>query len=1204
MVTKNIGSGYNYADQYNDFWSRSDRMGTDSYLDRNELVDSIIESVGYGKVLDLGCGEGRLVRALAEKGLDAFGLDISQIAIDRANAFMPGRFFCGSALELPFADQEFDTVISTDCLEHIHPDDVPHAIAEIRRVCKKHAYLQIATTQDRDGHWHLTVEGRDWWESSFFKKGFVRNPAYYKINSLDDLSTSHWQITILMDINPSWPNGNIASGALSSVTPESHAYLSLYKELSSYIRPGDVVFNWSEQYGEGASVIRALSDAASVSAFLAEDCEEQVWEKTSSLKRFNHADFEIECAREKGQVNSAIIEGYNASILQDKALYDALVPGGRLIVLETQVAQPSLSGAQQLPLSFIFESEGELSLLGVSYKYSTYLTSIDQPEKAFVTSIHGYSSPPNNLINFERDYINPWLPQNAVVNGIRTTNVELITDMCNNVLTDASKAYTADFGASLCIIGYRLLEDQEVSHDKLINYIAKIDDFSIHQTNVQNSHIFRWLISLSYLKSKLLLKSGDINGAEAEFKNLVKYDALQFSPTLGTKIVSAYIELGNIHCAKHDYEAAEVAWTKGMHEGARFLQADESEWIGNPELPIKGALYEATQIADLLNICTMSLRALKLYLSGHLPFNRIWEDASDSVFKINKKRFSLLEKQNTRLIAIESAYFAQANLLEERWDVMQSMENMIQQRDETTSHQGKMLEERWATIQSMENMIEQRDEAIAHQGKMLEERWAIMQSMENMIEQRDQVILEQTLSCEAVPTYADGNSLLSQENTTLKSLISQLVPGVEHDRLFSDIFMTHSEPVPFCDLALTHYLFTVKLYEAARESGTRDLFFFAREGQPLKQMFDIYQATKNTDEVIRTHYLQVSRRSTLLLSLGDIHEETFETLFRQYRRLSISDFLKSLVLEEHGPRLAQALGLASNEFDAVAEDLPTSPVFKKLLQLKDFKDLYEQERNARSNAFIDYIKTLLGGDFQEEIHVVDVGWKGSIQDNLFNWFKRVRGDAAKVQGYYLGLVAPGNLNAQNKKTGLVFSNIDHLTAGYYVFNENRSLFEIILHADHGSAQKYIRDSEQNVIVVQDPFHEQQMIENKILPVSKKIMQAFEKIVAILVVAPITNEQLMKLAIKRHSRMVFEPTESEIDWLLSLTHRENFGVFEESQFVVSTKKSTLKERLEFTQNLLQRRRPSELGFWPWLTIRTKAVSGLSTVYKLFRLWKSR
>lgn len=87
-------------------------------------------------------------------------------------------------------------------------------------------------------------------------------------------------------------------------------------------------------------------------------------------------------------------------------------------------------------------------------------------------------------------------------------------------------------------------------------------------------------------------------------------------------------------------------------------------------------------------------------------------------------------------------------------------------------------------------------------------------------------------------------------------------------------------------------------------------------------------------------------------------------------------------------------------------------------------------------------------------------------------------------------------------------------------------------------------------------------------------------------------------------MVFEPTESEIDWLLSLTHRENFGVFEESQFVVSTKKSTLKERLEFTQNLLQRRRPSELGFWPWLTIRTKAVSGLSTVYKLFRLWKSR
>ncbi|VVQ16111.1 class I SAM-dependent methyltransferase [Pseudomonas fluorescens] len=1176
MVSNSTGSGYDYAGQYNDFWSRSDRMGTDSYLDRNELVDSIIESVGYGKVLDLGCGEGRLVRALTERGLDAYGLDISQVAINRANSYMPGRFFCGSALELPFDDQEFDTVVSTDCLEHIHPDDVPRAIAEIRRVCKKHAYLQIATTQDRDGHWHLTVEGRDWWESSFFKNGFVRNPTYYKINSLADLSSSHWQITILMDVNPSWPNGDLTAGAFTSVAAESHAYLAVYKELTEFIKPGDVVFNWSDGSGEGGAVIRSLSNAGSVSLFVAEESESQAWKassnRNSSLKLFSCADFQAECLNAVGRVNVVIIDSTKPSVLQCDDSYRALVPGGRLIRLH---AVSDLAEAFEFapPQSdYVFEKSGELSLLGVTYKYSVYMASIDQPHKSFVSSVHGYNAPPLNLINFERDYVNPWFPLGAVVNGVRTSNFELIGSMCSRVLAEESKVNTADFGASLCVMGYRLLERQEVSHDELKRYISMIDVFCTAQVDIQNAHLFRWLVSLSYLKAKLLLKAGALDEAAAELLNLVKHDVRRFSPTLGTKIVSAYIDLGNIRCALHDYESAVDSWTRGMHTGIEFLQADEVEWIGDPDLPIKGALYEATQIADLINTCTLSLRALKLYLAGVLPFNRIWEDASDSVFKINKKRFNLLEKQGARLASVEDAYFAQADLLEKRWDVMQSMEGMIQQRDEAIAHQGKMLEERWEAMQSMEAMIE--------------ERWAVMQSMEAMIEERDQIIAQhQTI-----------------DFVSHKGGVAEC--KVENQRFLEEVLASVANQVPFVDLALTNYVFTAKLYEAMQASDVRDLFFFAREGQSLKQMFDFYQASKKPKMPIRTHYLQVSRRSTLLLSLGKLEEESFDTLFRQYRQLSISEFLKSLVLEEHGPHLEQVLGVAPGAFDTVEHDLPTASVFTDLLQLQEFKHLYEAERASRSEAFLAYIDSMVVGGVPSELHVVDVGWKGSIQDNVFNWLKRLRGDAAVIKGYYLGLVAPGNLNSNNQKNGLVFSNINSLSDGFHVFNENRSLFEVVLHADHGSAQKYIKESNKEVVVVQDEFLEKQMIEDKILTVSREMMRLFEKVVNVMAVTPIAEDQLLRLAIKRHARMVFEPTESEVQWLLGLSHRENFGVFAESRFIVSTTKPTLKDRVEFTVNLLLRRRPSELGFWPWLAIKAKGVIGLSTVYKLFRLWKSR
>lgn len=48
-----------------------------------------------------------------------------------------GRFIEGSVLNLPFADNSFETIISTDCLEHLAPEDVVIALREIHRVCKR-----------------------------------------------------------------------------------------------------------------------------------------------------------------------------------------------------------------------------------------------------------------------------------------------------------------------------------------------------------------------------------------------------------------------------------------------------------------------------------------------------------------------------------------------------------------------------------------------------------------------------------------------------------------------------------------------------------------------------------------------------------------------------------------------------------------------------------------------------------------------------------------------------------------------------------------------------------------------------------------------------------------------------------------------------------------------------------------------------------
>ena len=79
-------------------------------------VDALVELLGLSpgqRVLDVGCGPGRHAHALARRGLEVVGVDISETFITlAASAAVPGaRFERLDARRLPF-DGEFDAVIS------------------------------------------------------------------------------------------------------------------------------------------------------------------------------------------------------------------------------------------------------------------------------------------------------------------------------------------------------------------------------------------------------------------------------------------------------------------------------------------------------------------------------------------------------------------------------------------------------------------------------------------------------------------------------------------------------------------------------------------------------------------------------------------------------------------------------------------------------------------------------------------------------------------------------------------------------------------------------------------------------------------------------------------------------------------------------------------------------------------------------------
>jgi methionine biosynthesis protein MetW len=92
------------------------------------------EFINGGTVLDIGCGDGLLLKMLREKGITAAGVDISPEAVAQCKA--AGFEAQTHTLDdvLPYAHGSFDTVTMLDILEHVY--DPSFALKEATRVAR------------------------------------------------------------------------------------------------------------------------------------------------------------------------------------------------------------------------------------------------------------------------------------------------------------------------------------------------------------------------------------------------------------------------------------------------------------------------------------------------------------------------------------------------------------------------------------------------------------------------------------------------------------------------------------------------------------------------------------------------------------------------------------------------------------------------------------------------------------------------------------------------------------------------------------------------------------------------------------------------------------------------------------------------------------------------------------------------------------
>lgn len=105
--------------------------------------------LGGGDVLDVGCGDGRGTKDLADLLGDSFrcrGVDFSERAIAFARLMAPDLSFdVQDGEELGFPDGSFDLVVAREVIEHVPEEDVAGFVEELRRVLRPGGRLVVTT---------------------------------------------------------------------------------------------------------------------------------------------------------------------------------------------------------------------------------------------------------------------------------------------------------------------------------------------------------------------------------------------------------------------------------------------------------------------------------------------------------------------------------------------------------------------------------------------------------------------------------------------------------------------------------------------------------------------------------------------------------------------------------------------------------------------------------------------------------------------------------------------------------------------------------------------------------------------------------------------------------------------------------------------------------------------------------------------------
>ncbi len=330
--------------------------------------------------------------------------------------------------------------------------------------------------------------------------------------------------------------------------------------------------------------------------------------------------------------------------------------------------------------------------------------------------------------------------------------------------------------------------------------------------------------------------------------------------------------------------------------------------------------------------------------------------------------------------------------------------------------------------------------------------------------------------------------------------------------------------------------FGLSIAERSIVDKVRRLFFFTREGEFFLKVFDVVSRGRRlaNQDVPEARLLEISRVATFCASLRSVSIDEMMRLWTLYDNQSMYALSRSLGMDP-----AALAGLCMRHSIAPTETIAhpwQDERVRRLFADEEFKQVVGEKVHSDRRALLAYLSERGIREDQEYIGVVDIGWRGTIQDNLA-WLLPQK----RISGYYLGLQRFLNQQPPNcsKRAYGPDANLD---LGFSHLLDAVSPIEMLCNSPSGSVMGYRLEARGRAVADRliEPA-ENAVYANTVRHFQDGVLFACDHWAPYIENHAICSKELRELACNIWNALIVKPERQISQAYAALSHNEVFGV---------------------------------------------------------------